>query len=125
GAGDEAPQVDLGVVIHARSVNRAAADPRPDGPIGWGRPTRPAKLTPGFAPPSISIVDVTVTPDAVLSFGGSTIAVTALADSAAATTGDGRVSIRQLPPADVRVSVRFESNGEPTPARVRFVADDG
>lgn len=115
------PAVDLGIAIASRPVPGPAAPGDDDGPVGWGRPGRePAGSTEG---PSRSVVDVTLAPDARLSFGGWTVAAADL--DSGATSPDGRVSIRGLPPAEVRVDVRLLVDGESTAARVRFVAADG
>ncbi len=119
-AGAEAgglPDVDLGLAIRSRLPQRygARSGSHPaTAPMGWGRVGEP---TAG------SIIDVSLAPDALITFGSWTIAAADLPNEPASP--DGTVSIRQLPTASVRVSVVVSSSGESTPARVRFVSADG
>ncbi len=123
GTGPGLPMVDLGVAIRARPPEDPIAID--DGaPIGWGRPR-----TVGHGLPPVtdeargSIVDLATTPDARLRFGDWEIAVADLDREVG--SADGRMTVRPIPEADVRVDVRVSVGDVPTPARVRFVAADG
>ena len=118
GSDGRLPAVDLGVAIRSQAVApRFAADPA--APIGWGRPAGAS------ADPAVgTIVDLSFAPDGRVAFGNSTFAATDL-EGTARSSHDGLLSIRQLAEPDIRVNVRITSAGEPAPARVRFVAEDG
>jgi len=124
GGGGGLPVVDLGIAIQARSLPMRPAATGDEGPIGWGHPIEggsPASRSAGDG--SRSVVDVALAPDAVLTLGGWEVAAAEL--DAGSTSPDGRIRIRPLPGADIRVDVSLSANGEATPARVRFVAADG
>lgn len=119
GFGGGLPEADLGVAIRAL--------PLLDQPItrivGWGR-TSPGEPPP-LRPDGATVVDLALAPDARLRFGDWSIPAAALeAGAADAATG---VRVVPLPSRDIRVRVRIAdgTTGEPTPARVRFVAQDG
>ncbi|HTC85772.1 MAG TPA: CehA/McbA family metallohydrolase, partial [Candidatus Acidoferrum sp.] len=105
--------------VAGKRRRRAIADP-----IGWGHPRSTAGGRSTRARKTArSVVDLTLAPDARISFGGWEVGVAELASGA--TSPDGRVSIQPLPAADVRVEVRLAVGDDATPARVRFVASDG
>lgn len=118
GAPDRLPDVDLGVAIRSRHPVRAAggaAGPsEPRRPIGWG----PAQAA---VDDGTRIVDVTVSPDARLRFGGAVFRARDVGDGATVAG----VTIRPLPPRSIRTRVLVTVDGEAAPARVRFVAADG
>ena len=114
----ELPEIDLGIAIGSRPLREPAVERTGREPIGWGHPDAGGQAT-----ASRSIVDVALAPDARIGLGGWEIGAGDL--ETGATSPDGRVSIRPLAPADVRVDVRVSVAGEATPARVRFVAADG
>jgi hypothetical protein len=132
------PDVDLGIAIAARPLPAPVAR-RARGPVGWGgaRAQDDAAATPAAgASRSVgdrsfgdrlvgdrSVVDVALAPDARLTIAGWELAAADL--DAGAVSPDGRISIQPLPPAEVRVDVHLTADGQPTPARVRFVAADG
>ncbi len=119
GAPDRLPDVDLGVAIRSRhpvrTVDSEVGPSDPGHPVGWG-PAHPAATDDGTR-----IVDVAVSPDARMRFGG---AVFRARDVGAEATVAG-VTIRPLPPRNIRTRVRVTLDGAETPARVRFVAADG
>ncbi len=129
GAGGGIPVVDLGMVVLSRPLPVPAHTSAAGVPIGWGHPTdaEPAASDGGRAAPdesgSRTVVDVALAPDAVLTVAGWEVAAAQL--DAGPTSPDGRISIRPLPGADIRVAVRLSVGDEATPARVRFVAADG
>ncbi len=109
------PAVDLGVAIRALAPER-----RPAGDIiGWGRPRDTAEPVPG----SPVVVDVAAAPDAELTLGDWRVPVADLGSRR--RSPDGHTTIQPLPAPSIRVDVTVSADGEPTPARVRFVAEDG
>ena len=124
GAGGGLPAVDLGIAIQSRPLRKPSDGTSDRGPTGWGHP-----LAGGPAAPALddigsrSIVDVALAPDARITIGGWEVAAAEL--DTEAVSPDGRITIRPLPGADVRVDVRLSVDDEATPARVRFVAADG
>ena len=123
GSGGGLPTVDLGIAIASRPLGEPPDTGDDGGLTGWGRPGSLAGTADLADGPSRSVVDVALAPDARIGFGGWTVGVADL--DARATSPDGRISIRALPPAEVRVDVRLSVDGDTTPARVRFVAADG
>ena len=122
GAGGRLPEVDLGIAIQARPVPDPAAARDTGRLTGWGDTTGEERHdTAGAA--SRLVVDLAVAPDARIAIEGWEVAIAEL--DAKAVSPDGRITIRPLPAADVRVAVRLSVDDEPTPARVRFVAADG
>lgn len=124
GADGGLPVVDLGMAIQSRPLPRSPDTTDDRSPTGWGRPIDggPAAPTPDDHG-SRSVVDVALAPDALLTIGGWEVAAAQL--DAEAVSPDGRIRIRPLPGAGVRVDVRLSVDDEATPARVRFVAADG
>jgi hypothetical protein len=121
--------VDLGVPIRALPIETHDApgtDPR--RPIGWGRPRRtppadgPAAAE-GSAAAEAVILDLAASADARLWLDGAEIPIAAIDDSHPAPIGAS--TIRALPAADVRMTVRILADGGPTAARVRFTSNDG
>ena len=125
GAGD-LPEIDLGVAIRSRPLPLAPALDRAPGrgPVGWGRSIEDA---PHVSRPangaSRTVVDVAAAADARIAIDGWEVAVAGI--GAGTVSPDGRIRIRPLPPADVRVEMRITADDELTPSRVRFVAADG
>lgn len=124
GFGEGLPSVDLGIAIASRSLERPLAEPQSETPIGWGRAGRRGSDQPA-ADQRGSVVDIAVGPDAVVRFGDWEMPAARLDERA--ISPDGTIEIQPLPPRDIRVEVTVTdgSTGEPTPARVRFVAADG
>ena len=127
GERDGVPEVDLGLAIATRSLSAAPTPPTADaaaGPIGWGSPSPLGRGVATVADLSgRAVLDVVMAPDARLSIGHWAIDAAGL--DTGAVSPDGRTRIRPLPRADIRVEVRVTVDGDPTPARVRFVAADG
>ena len=133
GFGTALPAVDLGIAIRSRPVERSTAHPTAPTadasatrPAGWGRPIGTAPSADGdAADPGATVVDLALGADARLHFGDWEVAASDLGERQ--VSGDGRIVIRALPAADirVRVSVTEGQDGMPTPTRVRFVASDG
>ena len=127
GERDGVPEVDLGLAIATRSLSAAPTPPTADaaaGPIGWGSPSPLGRGVATVADLSErAVLDVVMAPDARLSIGHWAIDAAGL--DTGAVSPDGRTRIRPLPRADIRVEVRVTVDGDPTPARVRFVAADG
>ena len=123
GDADALPDVDLGIAIGSRRLD-GPPEPHDSGPIGWGSSRAdPDEETGAAADDDRTLVDLTAAPDARITLGGWTVALSDLGTEA--TSPDGRTRIRPLPAADVRVEVRIEADGVAAPARVRFVAADG
>ena len=122
GAGAGLPDVDLGIAIQSRPVPDPAAARDTGRLTGWGNTTGEEPHDAADAA-SRTVVDLAVTPDARIAIDGWEVAVAEL--GAEAVSPDGRITIRPLPAADVRVDVRLSVDDEPTAARVRFVAADG
>ena len=124
GVGDELPDVDLGIAIRSRALPSPTGRPAASTePAGWGHPSPAAVATGSPDARSRSVVDIAVAPDARLAIRGWDVAVADL--DGEAVSPDGRITIRPLPAAEVRVDVRLAVDGEASPARVRFVASDG
>ncbi|MEO8228708.1 MAG: CehA/McbA family metallohydrolase [Chloroflexota bacterium] len=128
GGGGGLPEVDLGIAIGSRPLRKPADQAAERQPIGWGSPraTEPDASGSDKNPAessSRSVVDIAIAPDARINVGGWKVGVRDL--EAGAKSPDGRIAIRPLAPADVRVDVALSVAGESTPARVRFVAADG
>ncbi len=125
GAGD-LPEIDLGVAIRSRPLPLAPSLDRAPGrgPVGWGPSIKDA---PHVSRPangaSRTVVDVAAAADARIAIDGWEVAVAGI--GAGTVSPDGRIRIRPLPPADVRVDMRITADDELTPSRVRFVAADG
>ncbi|MBF6605000.1 MAG: CehA/McbA family metallohydrolase [Chloroflexi bacterium] len=118
------PDVDLGMAIQSRPLREPPASTRAEGPIGWGHPNAARRGGPTPADTGTrSVLDLTVAPDARISFIGWAVGVADL--DTEAVSPDGRITIQPLPGAAVRVDVRLSVDDEATPARVRFVASDG
>ncbi len=114
GARAELPAVDLGVAIAARPILAPRSLDGGSGPIGWGSAT---------AAGDTFLVDLALAPDARVRFDDWTATVAEL--DAGAVSPDGRITIEPLATAAVRTTVTITADGEPAPARVRFVAADG
>ncbi|HEY7828425.1 MAG TPA: CehA/McbA family metallohydrolase, partial [Candidatus Limnocylindrales bacterium] len=112
------PGVDLGSAIRSQPAGQLPATPR-SSPIGWGQP--PAS---GDAAAGDSIVDLSLAPDARITFGSSVVTAAEL-DAGAEVALAAGASIRQLARPDVRVNVRVTAGGATTPARVRFLDEAG
>lgn len=123
GGAGRLPEVDLGVAIASRPLADPAMPAGGRAPVGWGRPSvaEPGSATSAGAAPRF-VVDLALAPDARIGIDGWEVGVPDL-DAGAASPGG--IRIRPAPPADVRVAVRLSVAGEVTPARVRFVAEDG
>ena len=121
------------MVIQSRFAAAPPARTGGPGPVGWGSRGRVGDPTgkstqrgvDPIAPidPAPLVVDVALAPDAMLSFPGWRLAAADL-DGSVGASGDG-IEIRPLAPPDVRVEITLSADGEPTPARVRFVEADG
>lgn len=125
GFGTTLPTVDLGIAIRSRAVETPDASGT-IGPTGWGRPKpRDFESADGSRIGSRSVLDVALGADARLTFDGWGIRATDL--DRPQFSDDGRISIRALPAPNVRVRVTVTTGdaGETTPARVRFLAEDG
>jgi hypothetical protein len=117
GAGPALPSVDLGVAI--RALAPEARSTEGSAIVGWGRAR-------GAAEPPVGgpvIVDMAAAPDAELTWGDWRVPIADLQRER--TSPDGRISIRPLPTVSIRVDIRLTADGEPAPARVRFLAEDG
>ncbi len=119
GFGGALPEVDLGVAIRSLPIVRPGH--AGDDVIGWGR-SRSMSRSPSGSDDA-SIVDLTTTPDASLRLGDWELPIGAVDRDG--TARQGAVVVRAVPAADIRVTVRILADGEPSPARVRFVAADG
>lgn len=124
GADGLLPEVDLGIAIRSRPLEGARGGSDAAAPIGWGRPLADGLADGPADPQAGSILDLVLAPDARITFTGWALAAADL-KVGAATSPDARISIQQLPGADVRVNVRVSTDAEAAPARVRFVAADG
>jgi len=115
-----APEIDLGVVIRSLpAVRPFASQPgQAQAAAGWGRPRADPR-----SPTDDWIVDLAAAPDARLRLADGDVALSDL-DAGRPVDVNG-TRIRALPATDRRVRVEVCSDGEPTPARVRFVAVDG
>ena len=113
-------EVDLGTVIRSRPA------PVPigvaDAPVGWGSPRPDAGTSDGGR-----LVDVALAPDALVGIDGWTVRADSLTEGVTVRDDAGGRSIAVLPAASIPVEVVLvdSSTGEPSPARVRFVAADG
>src|SRR6476661_7863856 len=130
GLGGRAPEVDLGTVIrtrpapakHAALPKPPAAEHEPDI-VGWGRP----RLDLEALDASPSLVDLAISPDAVVSLGSWDVRGIDLLAGRPVRDLAGRRSIEVLAPARVPIEVDIvdPSSGEPLAGRVRFIAADG
>jgi hypothetical protein len=114
------PGTDLGVVIRSLpTVRPASADGTSEGGVmGWGR----SRADPGHAA-GAAIVDLAAGPDARFTLDDDDVPISELVvDRDVHLAG---ATIRALPAADRRVRVEIQTDGVPTPARVRFVSTDG
>lgn len=115
-------EVDLGVV-GARQAEPAAGDPGrwlEPGFWGWGDAADP--------PPGTGAVlaEVSSSPDATLTVGGTPVALGPALAHGAATSTDGSVRVEVVARGRrVRVRVVDAATGRPTPARVHFHGPDG
>ncbi len=124
GFGDGLPGVDLGIAIRSRPLAPTAAATEPAGPIGWGHAQSPSGDS-SSSDGRDHVVDLAVAPDAVLRFRDWGLPAGRLDERTASP--DGTIVVQPLAPRDIRVEVTLTdgASGEPTPARVRFVAADG
>jgi hypothetical protein len=118
------PEIDLGIAIRSRRLDRSTASPGLAGPLGWGTPVAPGNTAGGG--PSLAVLDVALAPDARLRFGDWEVRAADL-DAGPTASDDGSVTILPLAPSDIRVECRLTAGetDETTPARVRFRAADG
>ena len=123
GAGPGLPDVDLGLAIQARPLREPGDRAADRLPIGWGHPRDGDGASDQAGTGARSVVDLALAPDARLGIGTWEVGVVEL--DAGVVSPDGRIAIRPLARADVRVAVRLTVDDAPTPARVRFVAADG
>jgi len=124
GASDGMPGVDLGVAIRKRRRRLPPAASRARGPISWGRAGEPESGGSRVAAETAAaILDLAVAADARLTVDGWEVPVAAIGSEA--VSPDGRITIRPLASAEIRVEVRIAADEGPTPSRVRFVAADG
>ncbi len=125
GFGGGLPTVDLGIAIRSRPVEQPMGPVEPSGLIGWGRPATPGDRHGPDAEATRAVLDVALAPDATLRFGAWDVPAARLGERR--VSPDGKLAILPMAPLDVRVEVTVTDGptGEPTPARVRFLAADG
>ncbi len=113
--------VDLGQVFRERPAPAPLAAGRPPTRVvGWGVPTDEAASSAG------RLVDLAMAPDATVSIGEDRIPASSLpADGARGRFGRIVIESLRTPTRRVDVEIVDAVSGEPTPARVRFVAADG
>jgi hypothetical protein len=122
GEGRRPLSIDLGRVLRERtSPAPLSRKPPATSVTGWG--TAPAARR---AAPMARDVDVILAPDATIDIGPERVPAARL-PAAGRRRRFGAITIESLPTPTKRVEVEIvdQASGEPTPARVRFVAADG
>ena len=118
------PEVDLGMIIRTLPAPSPLPAGGPGGGIvGWGT----ARADPEAVRPGFSLVDLALSPDAILSLDDWDLPGPDLLAGATLHDPGRRRSIEVLRPARVPVDVEIvdRSTGDRVPGRVRFTAADG
>ncbi len=118
------PDVDLGTIIRTLPAPAPLPAGEPGGEIvGWGT----ARADPEAARPGSSLVDLALSPDAILTLDDWDVPGPDLLAGAPLYDPGRRRSIEVLRPARVPVEVEIVdgTTGERVPGRVRFTAADG
>jgi hypothetical protein len=121
GLDGRAPEVDLGTIIRTLPATTPAGTG--SAVAGWGTPrTDPDRVAAGP-----SVVDLSISPDAIVRLGDWEVAGRDLLQGGAPSDPSGRRSIEVLPSPRVPVEVELvdRTTGERVPGRVRFSAADG